>query len=239
MQDRYGYIWASTLGGINCYNGKEVTFFDKVHAGSRIMPKSICRYITSDTLGNLYFGFENCLAKFDYRQRKLLTVPAFENEWVYEIFVLSPSLMMVITDKDWIAYNPQKNEKIPLKNFLPDSAATLRPFDITQQQNTLYFTNRSSLEASDIFEKGSLALGTCAWRISVMSGATLLAARPWLGVRFGKAVTLLRVTTSHPGNRPQPGLEYARFRYPYPDPQDKPVNFLLLTAQVRPTPSSS
>jgi len=30
----------------------------------------------------------------------------------------------------------------------------------------LYFTNRSSLEASDIFEKGSLVLGTCAWRIS-------------------------------------------------------------------------
>lgn len=144
-KDHLGYIWASTLGGINRYNGKEVTFFDRVHSGNTIMPKSICRSITAGSSGNLYFGFENCLAKFDYRQRKLVTVPAFENHWVYEIFMLSPSLMMVITDKEWTGYDHEKNEKIPLKNIFRDSAATLRPFAITQDENTLYFTNRKGL----------------------------------------------------------------------------------------------
>lgn len=144
-QDHYGYIWASTLGGINCYNGKEVTFFDRVYSGNSIMPKSICRSITADPSGNLYFGFENCLAKFDYRLRKLVTVPAFDNHWVFSTFILSRSLMIVITNNDWIAFNPEKKEKIPIDQILKDSAASVRPFGMAQKGDSLIFTNKNGL----------------------------------------------------------------------------------------------
>ncbi|MES2776951.1 MAG: histidine kinase [Bacteroidota bacterium] len=152
-QDHLGYIWASTLGGINCYNGKEVTFFDRVHSGKTTMPKTICRSIVSDASGGLYFGYENCLAKFDFTERKLVVVPAFKNQWVYDIFSLLPSLMIVVTSNDWMAFNPEKNEKIPINQVLKDTSAIYRPYAITQNARTLYFTNKKGLFSYNYPEK--------------------------------------------------------------------------------------
>jgi len=55
---------------------------------------------------------------------------------------------------------------ISSRGFVYYGRALSLPKTLSVNGFLLYFTNRSSLEASDIFEKESLVLGTCAWRIS-------------------------------------------------------------------------
>lgn len=107
------------------------------------MPKSICRSIEA-AHGNLYFGFENCLAKFDFVEREMVAVPAFDKEWVYDIIKVLPSLMIIVTSNDWVGFNPEKNQKTPIEQIFKDTSASFKPFALTLHAETQYFDKKKA-----------------------------------------------------------------------------------------------
>ena len=87
----------------------------------------------------------------------------------------------------------------------------------------------------------------CAWRIdnsiiepvSQVPTLVLSTVRLWLGVRFRKLLTILRLADLELRQQTQLCSSYARFRLPQVTSPEKPIPFLELTAQVRSSPSGS
>ena len=68
-QDKFGYIWVATIGGLNRYNGK--TFTKYLHTtGDTLSPyRSQPRSIHSDLSGRLWIGFETGLMQYNFANK--------------------------------------------------------------------------------------------------------------------------------------------------------------------------
>ena len=149
-QDVYGYLWVSTLGGINRYNGNDFNFYNRVYGKDGMIPKSICRTIVSDSSGRLFFGFENCLAEFDFQRRQLRKVEALQDNWVFDIMSLNDTSMFIVTYNSWVHYNPMTQKVTPVKNYINDSLASGRLLSGFVSGGKMYYTNRNGMYAYTI-----------------------------------------------------------------------------------------
>lgn len=95
--DKMGFMWFSTMGGINRFNGSRFSFFNRVESDSGVVPLSICRSIVLDSSGGLFFGFENGLATFDYSTQTLHMLPAVGNRWILDMFATGSGVLLLST----------------------------------------------------------------------------------------------------------------------------------------------
>jgi ligand-binding sensor domain-containing protein len=65
-QDKYGYMWFASLGGLNRYNGKTVTTFTHDRTDSSSVPSSICNTIACGPDGRFWLSFWEEMVEFDY-----------------------------------------------------------------------------------------------------------------------------------------------------------------------------
>ena len=57
-QDKYGYMWFTSLGGLNRYNGKTVRRFTNIPGDSSSLPSGIAWSMANDAEGRLRAGFD-------------------------------------------------------------------------------------------------------------------------------------------------------------------------------------
>lgn len=105
-RDKQGYMWFSTLGGLNRYDGTRFTFFDQITSDTGKVPFSICRSMVSDGAGRLFFGFENGLAQFNFNNKTIYMLPSLGDKWIYDMVVLNDTSLLLNTNAGWIRYNP-------------------------------------------------------------------------------------------------------------------------------------
>ncbi|HSK13812.1 MAG TPA: two-component regulator propeller domain-containing protein [Phnomibacter sp.] len=105
-RDKKGFMWISTIGGLNRYDGTGFTFFDKVESASGSVPLTICRSMASDAGGRFFFGFENGLGEFDFAKRVIRMAPALQDIWVLSIQPVNDSILLLRTYDGWMRYNP-------------------------------------------------------------------------------------------------------------------------------------
>ena len=65
-QDKYGYMWFGSLGGLNRYNGKTIKKFTHKRDDSTSPPASLCYAMSCGPNGRLWLSFWNEMAEFDY-----------------------------------------------------------------------------------------------------------------------------------------------------------------------------
>ena len=105
-RDREGYMWISTIGGLNRYDGTGFRFFDRVDSDTGGESLTICRSMASDASGRFFFGFENGLGQYDFVHKSIRMVPAAGNAWVLDMQPVNDTLLMLLTYDGWMRYNP-------------------------------------------------------------------------------------------------------------------------------------
>ena len=154
-RDRYGYLWVSTLGGINRYNGNDFSFFNRVHSNTGVVPQTICRSIVSDGSGRLFFGFENCLAEFDFENMQLRKVEALKDNWVFDILPLNDTSIFIVTYSSWVHYNPKTSKVSPAMDLIGDSTAAARLLSGFVYGDKLVYANVNGMFAYE-FTSGNI-----------------------------------------------------------------------------------
>lgn len=121
-QDKFGYIWVATIGGLNRYNGK--TFTKYLHTtGDTLSPyRSQPRSIHSDLSGRLWIGFETGLMQYNFANKNFIRNKHFNNLFIHKIVSISENILFIGTNKGLFKYDVLNDTAInyatsPLKNI--------------------------------------------------------------------------------------------------------------------------
>ncbi|THU31588.1 hypothetical protein FAM09_28605 [Niastella caeni] len=113
-QDKYGYIWIATQGGLNRFNGTTIERFTHKHGDSTSAPASIPYSITSGPDGRLWFGCDNGLYEFDFSTNKFKRHPLLQNWYIAKV-VASYDQLFLICNGSLYGYNTMQQQLTDLK----------------------------------------------------------------------------------------------------------------------------
>ncbi|HOZ51663.1 MAG TPA: two-component regulator propeller domain-containing protein [Chitinophagaceae bacterium] len=104
-QDRYGYIWIATVGGLNRYDGRNVkNFFSK--PGDTTSPYSTQpRCMHNDTRGRFWIGSESGLMEYNFNHVNFHRIKALQNQFITEITDFKRDELLITTRKALWKYN--------------------------------------------------------------------------------------------------------------------------------------
>ncbi len=109
-QDKYGLIWFGSYGALNRYDGRVVRTY-AFRAGDAQSPLSGMAFsMATDSTGNLFFGFDNGLAAFDFHNNHFREIPIFKDFVIYRMAVSTTNMIFLITDKGLVKYDPRASE---------------------------------------------------------------------------------------------------------------------------------
>ncbi|MES2649425.1 MAG: histidine kinase [Bacteroidota bacterium] len=105
-QDKFGYMWFASLGGINRYNGYETRVFS-CEAGDSASPYAgITESICSDKNGRLFFGHESGLLEFDFETAKFKRIKTVSGVRIMKMIPYTKNAILMATTAGLINYNP-------------------------------------------------------------------------------------------------------------------------------------
>jgi ligand-binding sensor domain-containing protein len=109
-QDKYGLIWFGSYGALNRYDGRVVRTY-AYRAGDAQSPLSGMVFsMATDSTGNLFFGFDNGLAAFDFHNNSFREIGALRGLFIYRMVVSSQNKIFLMTEKGLIKYDPRAPE---------------------------------------------------------------------------------------------------------------------------------
>ena len=139
-QDRYGFMWFASLGGLNRYNGNSMRFYHHT-PGDTLSPHSgLALALASDSSGRFWIGFENGLMEYDFSTARFRDVPAMRGHYFNKILPVGTDLLLLGTNRGLFQYQPSTNKIIPFSKDQTDSAEGLfkaAVFDITCTNNKI------------------------------------------------------------------------------------------------------
>lgn len=110
-QDKFGYIWVATSGGLNRYNGKRFKKF-LYTSGDTLGPySSQPRSIYSDPAGRLWIGFETGLMQYDFINKNFKRIKHFKGQFINVMCSLTKDILFIGTNKGLFKYDV-KNDTI-------------------------------------------------------------------------------------------------------------------------------
>lgn len=105
-QDKFGYIWFGSLGGLNRYDGKHIRTYAYRAGDTTSLLSGIAFSMATDESGSLFFGFENGLAVFDYLKNSFRRIKALDGVPVYRMIPHGKEALYLMTGKGLVKYNP-------------------------------------------------------------------------------------------------------------------------------------
>lgn len=148
-QDKYGYIWIGSAGGLNRYNGREVKWHTAQPGDSTKPLASLPQAMALDSNGRFWIGFETGVMEYDYDSGKFINVPAFSNTRINEIYVWDSNRVFVATQRGLARMNPATKEVNFIHTSITDSLQkrTLgrRILDMDRKGDWLYLASISGL----------------------------------------------------------------------------------------------
>ncbi|MDF2192715.1 sensor histidine kinase [Paraflavitalea sp. CAU 1676] len=115
-QDKYGYIWIATQGGLNRFNGTTIERFTHKHGDSTSAPGSIPYSITSGPDGRLWFACDNGLYEFDFPTNQFKKHPRLQNWFIEKLIASSNNRLFLICNGSLYEYNTVQEKLTDLKD---------------------------------------------------------------------------------------------------------------------------
>jgi ligand-binding sensor domain-containing protein len=104
-QDKLGYIWISTVSGLNRFDGKTVKLFTNVPQDSTSPMVGQARSLHTDAAGRMWMGYELGLQQFIYRNSSFKTIEALNNHYVHWMASSGDSILFLATGRGLIRYS--------------------------------------------------------------------------------------------------------------------------------------
>ncbi|MBN1559192.1 hypothetical protein JW998_03010, partial [candidate division KSB1 bacterium] len=85
MQDKYGFIWFATRGGVAQFDGLECRTWTSSPDDSATIPTNYTTCLAEDPSGNMWIGTYDGLCRLDRRSRRIQRIghnPALKNAWI-------------------------------------------------------------------------------------------------------------------------------------------------------------
>jgi len=105
-QDKYGYIWIGTLGGLNRFDGYRVRTFANEPADSTSLPPFTVRSLYCDKKGNFWIGLNRGLCRYDYQTSRFIKVEGSKSFGVFEMMEDTRGSLILMTNLGPLRYNP-------------------------------------------------------------------------------------------------------------------------------------
>ena len=152
-QDKYGFMWFATLGGINRYNGHQMRLFTHVPGDTTSPLGSFVQAMVSDEDGRFWLGFETGLQEFDFATQSFREVSDLHDLRINEMMVLPGKRIMLFTDLGPAIFETATRHTIFLKEKFsnPEDQLNLsaRAYGGTWYQGKLLITSRRNLLSYD------------------------------------------------------------------------------------------
>jgi ligand-binding sensor domain-containing protein len=111
VQDKYGYIWIGTLGGLNRFNGRKVQRYVHVYADSTSAPTGNPYSMLSDDDGRLWIGYDYGLFEYDHQTGHFVRHRLFDNTYIKRMAPGPNHIIYLLTSKGFFAYNTQSRQR--------------------------------------------------------------------------------------------------------------------------------
>lgn len=147
-QDKYGYIWISTLSGLNRFNGYAVLPYFNDAKDSTSLPPTPIKSIKCDKKGNLWFGCNRGIFRFDYAGARFLPAKALKDVRVFKIIDEQWGKFYVATSKGVALFDPYKESVSFLKdqqNINNSHLLGIQPNDLFLKSDRLYIATDTGL----------------------------------------------------------------------------------------------
>lgn len=151
FQDRYGFFWIGTLGGLHRYRGEEYDLFVSSQAANSI-PDSRVEKVYEDSKGNLWIGTHNGLSRYNAEMNNFVRYET-EHEFVDPLDPNTNRIREIIEDSNgrlWVA-----SQRTGL-SFYDQNKDQFFPY-VTTNGNPLATTNLSAICPDG---NGTLWIGT-------------------------------------------------------------------------------
>lgn len=116
-QDKYGYIWIGSVGGVGKFDGNSFIKYFHEHGKSGSPYNTQCRSLLSDKKGRMWVGFENGLMQYDFTKDAFIPILFFKDKFIASLSVVDGDLIAVGTRKGLFIYNAKEDKTIPIKSL--------------------------------------------------------------------------------------------------------------------------
>lgn len=104
-QDKLGYIWISSVSGLNRFDGKTVKLFTNVPQDSTSPMVGQARSLHTDAAGRMWMGYELGLQQFIYHNSSFKTIEALNNHYIHWMASSGDSVLFLATGRGLIRYS--------------------------------------------------------------------------------------------------------------------------------------
>jgi ligand-binding sensor domain-containing protein len=130
LQDKFGFIWISTLDGLNRYDGNEFTIYNKSTSINHLLLGSAINDMIQDTTTNTLWvttsyggvnGIDLVTGNVVYALKWAITDTGFHSNWL-RCFNICHNILWIGTDDGLTVYNPStgkfiKTDSLPFKKY--------------------------------------------------------------------------------------------------------------------------
>lgn len=153
-EDKYGFMWFATLGGLNRYNGYSMQLYSHVPGDSTTPLGSLVECMATDSSGRLWIGFEAGLMEYQFDKGIFKQVNTGGNLWVNGILAASQTQIFLATGRGLALLNPGKMSVRYLASNNNDTAQqkllNARMMTITKYKDYLYIGSSIGMLRYDI-----------------------------------------------------------------------------------------
>lgn len=143
-EDRYGYVWFGSLGGLNRYDGRTIKTFSHIPEDPHSVLSGLAMSIVTDSLNDLIVAFTDGLMKFDFKNDNFITIESARNLIINQALPVSKTLTLLATETGIMCYNPTTSEIKPFTTK-PDSPVNTVINEIEVTDGKLYIASRNGL----------------------------------------------------------------------------------------------
>ncbi|HZI02125.1 MAG TPA: two-component regulator propeller domain-containing protein, partial [Flavisolibacter sp.] len=156
-QDKYGYIWISTLSGLNRFDGYTVRTFYNDSKDSTSIPAHTVRSIFCDRKGRLWLGCNRRLVQFDYATAKFHYVPGTSELGIFKIVQHRSGLLYLHTNQGLVQFDP---ESLSLKLIKVNGNGEEKGFinDMYLHGDQIYLATKEGLSSYHVLSHQRLLL---------------------------------------------------------------------------------
>jgi ligand-binding sensor domain-containing protein len=149
-QDKYGYIWISSLSGVSRFDGYSVKVFHNKPGDSTSYPLGVAHSVCGDRSGNLWFGFDWGLYRFNHDNEHFEKIPG-TNYRIFTIVEINNGDVYLITNVGMAILDTKTRKITPLKDKVKNNQALFKfdVFDFGWCGNQLYIATDTGIVVYD------------------------------------------------------------------------------------------
>jgi ligand-binding sensor domain-containing protein len=148
-QDKFGFMWFGTVGGVNRFNGRDFTWFTH-QPGKPTSPLSgFAEAMAYDSSGRFWIGFETGLMQFDDAKQELVNIPALNGYRVNAICAIDSQQLLIASSAGLLRINAATKQMEKLSDSSNDSLfrahAGGRIYDLYKKDDWVYIAAAGGL----------------------------------------------------------------------------------------------